>query len=250
MSRYVTQPSLCVTRKDKRFSQPQTPPPAILYGMDDELPIPYSCVAGFVRQQMHDVRNHLNGMDLEAALLNEIVTDPEAVAAISRLRAQIRETANSLRALSGRFAQPQPSRGSITVRDLFLIWQDEANLRGLDSTGWTQAVGEERLNVDAGALAHVFAELLANAQRFGNGDRLVARATIGGGRASYELREPDTKASNPSAWGRAPFTTTHRGAYGLGLWEADRLVRANGGTVERELLPDATLLTKVSFPVE
>lgn len=218
--------------------------------MDDELPIPYADVAGFVRQHAHDVRNHLNGLDLEAALLTDIVTDPEAAESISRLRAQIRETANSLRALSGRFAPPQPSRGSIAAGDLFLIWQDEANRLGLEATGWKQTVGEERVNVDAGALAQVFAELLANAQRFGSGARLVALATMAGGRASYELREPDTKASNPSAWGKAPFTTTHRGAYGLGLWEADRIVRANGGTIERAVLPDATLVTKLSFPVE
>ena len=218
--------------------------------MDDEVLIPYPRVAAFVRQHTHDVRNFLNGLDLEASLVAEIVTDPEAVESLARLRAQIRETANSLRALSTRVGDPQPGGGSIAARDIFLVWQDEAAGLGLESTAWTDALGEERLKVDPGGLSRVFAELLANAKRFGDGARLVALAAVSDGRVSFELREAKSARVDPAAWGRTPFHSTHRGAYGLGLWEADRIVRANGGKVERTVLPDGTLVTKLSFPRE
>lgn len=218
--------------------------------MDAELSIPYSRIAAFIRQHTHDVRNHLNGLDLESALITEIVTDPEAAAAVARLRAQIRETANALRTLSSKISEPQPSRAPIAARDLFLIWQDEGARLGLEAIAWTQTLGPERVNVDAGELAKAFAELLTNAKKFGDGTGLVAMAAVSGGRVCFELREQGKEGVDPATWGSAPFFSTRRGAYGLGLWEADRIVRANGGTVAREVLSNGTLVTKLSFPVE
>lgn len=149
--------------------------------MDAELSIPYSRIAAFIRQHTHDVRNHLNGLDLESALITDIVTDPEAVASVARLRAQIRETATSLRTLSSKISEPQPSRAPLAARDLFLIWQDEGARLGLESIAWTQTLGPERVNVDAGELSKVFAELLTNAKQFGDGKGLVAMAAVSGG---------------------------------------------------------------------
>ena len=75
-------------------------------------------------------------------------------------------------------------------------------------------------------------------------------ANLSGDRVAFELREPKSAPVDPSAWGRTPFVSTRRGAYGLGLWEADRLVRANGGEVTREVLSDGKLVTKLTFPIE
>ena len=74
-------------------------------------------------------------------------------------------------------------------------------------------------------------------------------AHLSGDQVAFELREPKSAPVDPSAWGRAPFVSTRRGAYGLGLWEADRLVRANGGEVSREVLSDGKLVTKLTFPI-
>lgn len=218
--------------------------------MENDPSLPYSRIAAFLRQHAHDVRNNLNGLDLEAALLADIVTDEEAREAVTRLRAQIREAAGGLRALSAKLADPQPSCASISAQDLFLIWQDEAARLGLGSIVWASALGGERANVDATAMAAVFRELLTNAKQFGDSQSLVAMANICGTEVVFELREPAKEALNPSEWGRTPFVSTRRGSYGLGLWEADRLVRACGGEVTREVLSDGKLVTKLSFPLE
>ena len=218
--------------------------------MENDIALPLSRVAAFMRQHTHDVRNHLNALDLEAALLADIVTDNEAIDAVRRLRVQIRETANSLRTLSSKMSEPQPSRAPLAARELFLIWQDEGARLGLESIAWTQTLGLERVNVDAGALAKVCAELLTNAKQFGDGTGLVAMAAVSGGKVCFELREQGKSGVDPTTWGSAPFFSTRRGAYGLGLWEADRIVRANGGTIAREVLSNGTLVTKLAFPVE
>lgn len=218
--------------------------------MDDPVSVSYTSVAAFIRQHAHDLRNDLNGMDLEAAFISEIVTEPEAAEAILRLRAQIRETANALRALTAKLAEPEPSRAPFAARDLFLVWQDEAARLGLNSIAWRQTLGPERVNVDAGEIAKVFAELLTNAKQFGEGAGLVASVAVAAGRVCFELRENGKADCDPTAWGSAPFSSTRRGAYGLGLWEADRLIRANAGRVERALLPDGILVTKLTFAVE
>lgn len=218
--------------------------------MENDPSVPYSRIAAFLRQHTHDVRNNLNGLDLEAALLADIVTDEEAREAVKRLRAQIREAASGLRALSTKLADPQPSRASISTQDLFLIWQDEATRLGLGTIAWAAALGGERTNLDATAMAAVFRELLTNAKKFGDSQGLVAMANICGEQVVFELREPAKDVVKPSEWGSTPFVSTGRGSYGLGLWEADRLVRACGGEVTREVLSDGKLVTKLTFPLE
>ena len=42
-----------------------------------ELRIPLDDVVRFVRQLSHDLRNHLNAAELQAAFMNEIAEDPE-----------------------------------------------------------------------------------------------------------------------------------------------------------------------------
>ncbi len=205
-------------------------------------------MAAFIRQHTHDVRNHLNGMDLEAALLAELVSDPEAAESVSRVRGQIRNLAASLRALSTRLAEPQPQRGPIAAAELFSIWQEQAAPLGLE-IAWSTELGSEQVNVDATAIAGVLHELLVNAKVF-RSFRLMALARASREDADFELREGKEAAVDPGDWGRSPFFSTKRGGYGLGLWEAGRVVAANGGAIERHSAGDATLVTVVRFPLE
>jgi hypothetical protein len=48
-----------------------------------------------------------------------------------------------------------------------------------------------------------------------------------------------------------PFSSSRRDHYGLGLWEARRLVEANNGRIAHEFKPGENqhLLTTLSFPV-
>ena len=210
-----------------------------------------NAVAGFIRQHTHDIRNHLNGLDLEAALLAETVTDSESAEGLARMRRQIHGLAEELRALSAKFSGDPANRAPIAARELFLIWQDQAALLGLDAVAWSTALGEEKVSVDVAAVSEVFKELLVNARQFTGPSGLAATAIRRGGRIAFELRETKAAPLDPSAWGAQPFVSTKRGGYGLGLWQAAQMVAASGGETTRTYLPppDATLLTKLTFPL-
>lgn len=197
------------------------------------------------------MRNDLNGLDLEAALIGDLVPDGDAAEGVARMRGQIRRIAAEMRVLAGKFAEPRPTRALYAARELFLIWQDQlAALDPAPEVQWSDTVGAEQVNVDAAALAQVFRELLANAQAFGTGAPLLAAARLGDGQIVFELREPKDAPIETASWGRAPFASMRHGHYGLGLWEAQRTVAANGGEVQRRFTPDAMeLITALGFPI-
>lgn len=206
-------------------------------------------VAKFVRQHTHDIRNHLNGLDLEAALLAEIVTDREAAESVARLRAQVRAIAAELKTLAGRFNDPEIRPTPVEARELFLIWQDQAKALGLDSMIWQSKLGHERVNVDVAAIGGVLQELLTNARQFTGTTGLAALAGLHRGRIEFELRENKKEPVDPASWGEKPFASTKRAGYGLGLWQASQAVGANGGEISRAYLSNGTLVTKLMFPL-
>jgi hypothetical protein len=218
--------------------------------MDLKPELSWSRVATFVRQHTHDVRNHLNGIDLEAALLSEIVTDPEAKTSVDRLRRQLRQMAIEMRTLSGKFTEPIPTKSEVAAHDLFLIWKDQAEaVKPVPKVEWSEKVGDARLSVDVEALAKTFREILTNAVNFGTGQPLHAEAHDGNGKVAFVLEEKKAAEVDPKGWGRTPFASTRRGGYGLGLWESDHAIAASGGEVVREYEPKKqTLITRIVFP--
>ena len=208
-------------------------------------------LAQFLRQHTHDVCNHLNGLDLEATLLRELVPGGEAAESVARIHGQIRRLAADLRRLSARFAEPQPTRALYDARELFLIWQDQpAALDPAPTVRWSETLGKEQVNVDATALAEVFRELLANAQTFGTGAPLLATSRMEDGQVVFELREPKDAPVEAANWGSAPFAVLRHGHYGLGLWEAHRTITASGGEARRRFATDTMeLITTLHFPV-
>jgi signal transduction histidine kinase len=220
--------------------------------MDPEPEIPWQRLAAFVRQHTHDVRNHLNSLDLEAALLDDLVPRGEAKESVARLRRQIREFANAMRDLSGKFGDPPSGRASVPASVLFLIWKDQASdFDPAPNITWNQEVGEARVLVDPDAMARTFQELLANAVAFSPGKPLRAEAVTKDGQVSFTLAEPKSEPIDPSRWGRAPLSSTRRGGYGLGLWAAERSVRASQGEICRRYdAAEKELVTTLSFPAQ
>lgn len=218
--------------------------------MDAEAEIPLSHFAAFVRQHTHDVRNDLNSLDLETALLQELVADAEARASIERMRAQVRALGGRMRSLAARFHDPQPVAAPIAASELFLIWNEQhGGLQNPPETQWVNELGAEQVNVDAGMMATVFRELLENAGTFSQGGTTIASARREGDYAVFELREPKTGPLDPSAWGE-PLATTRRGGYGLGLWSARRLLDANDARItQRYMAEERALVTRVLLPI-
>ncbi len=217
-------------------------------------PVPdlsWSHLAQFIRQHTHDIRNDLSGLDLEAGLLAEIVADADAAEGVVRIRAQIRRLAGNLRTVSAKFAEPKPDLEFYAARELFHIWKDQLHaLHPAPTVDWKDTLGAERVKVDATALAAVFHELLANAQSFGTGAPIFAEARVADRSIVFELREPKGAPMETASWGRAPFASMRHGHYGLGLWEVQRTIAANGGEIIRRFALDSMeLISALRFPV-
>ncbi len=212
---------------------------------------PWTLVAQFLRQHSHDVCNDLNGLDLEAVLLGEYVTETDGTESITRIRSQIRRLATDLRRLAAKFVEPKPVCALYPASELFLIWQEQpAALDPAPTVFWRDESGTAAVNVDASELAQVFRELLENAQTHGTGAPLSATVTVTDRRVVFELHEPKSAPLDPAGWGSQPFGVMRRGHYGLGLWETHRLVQASGGEITRRFVPDPTeLITALSFPL-
>ena len=217
--------------------------------MESEPEISWPRLAAFVRQHTHDVRNALNALDLETALLQELATDDEGRASVARVRQQVRGLAEKLRAMSALFQEQQPCAAPLAARELLLIWREQnESLPEPPIVEWIEEVGDAKVNVDAGMMATVFRELLANARSFRDGEPAIASVRREGGEVVFELREPKSAPVDTAAWGRRIFETTKRGGYGLGLWTVQQLTEAIGTTVTRWNV-DGALVTRLALPV-
>jgi len=217
--------------------------------MPSESSLPWPRVAGFVNQLTHDLRNDINSLALGLDLLKSSLADPESLESAARLNDHIRTAGARLREISARIADPKPNSAKISAHDLFLIWQDQAFQLGINAA-WSHTLGTEQLTIDVAGVSRALAELLVNARQFGDGLGLIAAAGIFGKEVVFELQEPKPNPLDPTEWGVAPFQSTQRAHYGLGLWESDRLVRASGGEIKRQWLATGKLVTKFKFPSE
>lgn len=217
--------------------------------------IPFSRVGSFIRQVTHDVRNNLNGMDLQAAYAVELITDPEANEEVRRVRQMIQQAAKQLQSLSSYFQLPQPNlvsyAANIFVEDLrdrlTRIFPEQ-----MPSVEWEVSVGEEMISVDLEQIFSTIAEVFKNAFQFREaGQPISASVFAENGRVVLEVDEGKKSVpSDPSTWGREPFVSTRRGGYGLGLFRARRILELHGGEiVASHDSARARLTTRVSLPV-
>jgi two-component system sensor histidine kinase/response regulator len=58
---------------------------------------------------VHDVRNSINCLDLQAELLEELGTDPEVADALKEMRAEFNQLEEKVKVLQSKFSAPQPS---------------------------------------------------------------------------------------------------------------------------------------------
>jgi signal transduction histidine kinase len=204
-------------------------------------------VAAFVRQHTHDLRNDLTGIELDAVLLTSVFPDGEGPEIVNRMRTQIRKMASGLQCLAANFTDSKLVRVPVAACELFRLLEIHTLPNGPEIS-WTNSLDNSRVNVDVNSVARVFKELLANAVKFGDGSPLAVNAAVGAGNVVFSLLESKAQAVVPEGWGRTPFASIKRGSYGLGLWKADRIVQANGGSASRTCR-DGKLITTLSFPV-
>ncbi len=212
--------------------------------------VPWGRLAAFIRQHTHDVRNGLNSVDLEAALLKEILPQGDSQAALARMRKQVRSLTEQMRSLSSLFQTSAPMAGLMPAKALLTIWQEKhAALPKAPEFRWVDELGAENISVDVEMIAGVIQELLVNATNFPPAGPIGVTAKSNKRFTSFEMREPKAEPLDTRAWGQ-PFFSTRRGSHGLGLWTARRRVEANHGTfVQHYVAGERVLATQMMLPI-
>ncbi|MEO8439343.1 MAG: hypothetical protein ABI540_03880 [Spartobacteria bacterium] len=236
------------------FAPPERATAWLSQKVQSEPNISWTELTKFVGQLNHDLRNHLNAVELQAAFLGEIVEDPEGKSEIKRLRAMTSDLSSHLQELSASLSRIQPT----TMRYLaaeFLedlqarVTRERPELAG--SLEWKNSLGEEALEIDPQLLQEAFLELLANAVAHERSEGpLVLEARPAGEQVEFILREPKTNfAGTTENWGARPLARLRSGHYGLGLFRARSIFEAHHGTLEAKFDPaTSTLVTTVTLP--
>ncbi len=212
-------------------------------------------VRKFVGQLNHDLRNHLNAIELQAAFLNEIVEQPEAKEEVQRLREMTGEAGAQLQRLSSLLAKiqvdPMPYGATEFIEDL-RAGLGLADPEQAAAVQWKISLGEEKIEVDPLLLQEAFLELFRNALTHDRGEGpLVFEAGATGETVEFTLREPKAKFEGATEnWGRRPLGRVRHGHYGLGLFRARGIFEAHHGTLQAQFDSAASVLvTTVSLPL-
>jgi K+-sensing histidine kinase KdpD len=213
-------------------------------------------VVQFLRQLSHDVRNHLNAVELQSAFLAELANDDELKEEVRRLRKMVSDTASALQKVSTRINPPAPNfvtyNASDFVEDLRTAVHTEFP-KHADAIQWQLDVGQETdVEMDPILLRDAVVEVLRNAiehQPAGSSLRFIGTAE--GDNLVLTLYEPKTDFDLPTEnWGREPMRRVHRGHYGLGLNRARMIIEGQGGTLKAQHDPEqSSLTTTISLPI-
>jgi len=227
---------------------------AVPENQSDSLSVPWVDTVRFVQQLAHDLRNHLNAIELQSAYISELDGSAELKGEIKRLREMISRFSAVLQKLTG-LGEVKPNlisyRASDFVEDLRKTIAHEFPKESAEIT-WDIQAGNGMLNVDPQLSQQAFSEVFANAfQHDRNKGALVAAARIDGRRFVFTLREPKARfESSTENWGREPFRRITRGHYGLGLNRVRVIMEAHGGEMHAEYDPKgSTLLTTLTLPL-
>ena len=215
---------------------------------------PWPETVKFIGQFNHDIRNHLNAIELQSAFLAEIIEEAEAKSEVQRLREMTAAMGAALQKLSSQLSKINPSTMSYQGVELFEDLQSKIAAtyptEGA-AIAWRSSLGQEPLEIDPHFVIEAFAELFANAFAYSRGSGpLVFSASPGDGTLVFTLREPKAEALEvDDNWGTRPFAKVRHGHYGLGLFRARAIVAAHQGTMRTNFdTADSTLVTTVTLP--
>jgi K+-sensing histidine kinase KdpD len=221
----------------------------------DLLSIPWSDAVRFIRQLIHDLRNHLNAIELQSAYISELEGTENLKAEVKRLREMISGLTLALQKLSRKLGDVESDLisypASDFVEDLRKKIAQEFPNNGGDIT-WKIEASDAVLNIAPEPLQEAFIELFANAFRHDRGKgALVAKATVDKNQFIFTLHEPKERFELSTVnWGREPLRKISHGHYGLGLNRVRIITEAHGGEMHAQYdATSATLATTLTLPL-
>jgi K+-sensing histidine kinase KdpD len=214
----------------------------------DSLNVAWSDVVRFIRQLSHDLRNHLNAIELQSAYISELERDAELKSEIKRLREMISGMTSTLQSLSTAVSEVKPNLIPYQAMDLAKDLRkkiDHDFSRESAVINWNIQLGDAMLNVDPQLLQEALTELFANAFRHNRyKGTLVATANMQENRLLFTLQEPKSRFDLPTeSWARKPLGKVSQGHYGLGLNRVRAIVEAHGGEIYAQYDPNVSALT-------
>ena len=221
---------------------------------DNFLTVPWVDTVRFIRQLSHDLRNHLNAIELQSAYITEFEGNEELKVEVRRLREMVSRLTSTVQKLSGGLGEIQPNvisyRASDFVEDLRKkIAQEFPNKR--PEVNWDVQPGNAILNIDPQLLQKAIIELFANAFRHDRGEgALVAKVTVDKNQFIFTLHEPKERFELSTVnWGREPLRNISHGHYGLGLNRVRIIIEAHGGEMHAQYDPKSAILaTTLTLP--
>ena len=219
------------------------------------LSVPWIDTVRFIRQLSHDLRNHLNAVELQSSYIGELDGSAEFKAEITRLREMISRLNSVLQNLSRDLAEVKPNliayRAADFVEDLRKKIAQEFPKQNAEIT-WDVQPGNAMLNVDPQLLTQAFSELCANAFQHDRGEGpVVVNARIDKNKFVFAFREPKARFElSTENWGREPLRKINQGHYGLGLNRVRGIVETHGGEMQAYYDAKASaLVTTLTLPL-
>ena len=212
-------------------------------------------VVRFVRQLSHDLRNHLNAVELQSAFIAELAADPELKDEVKRLRTMISQIGAALQNVTSRLNPAGPNRITYGVNEFVEDLRAKLKTDFPEESAtiqWDVTTDDAKLEVDPQQLQQAVLEIFRNAFEHKSAEgNLQVRARTKDGSFSLSLHEPKPAFDLPTKnWGAEPLRRVNRGHYGLGLYRARRIVEAHAGQLHAEYDPGAVeLTTTVTFPL-
>ena len=221
----------------------------------DALNVAWRDVVRFIRQLSHDLRNHLNAIELQSAYISELEREDELKSEIKRLRGMVSGLTSALQSLSKAVSDVKPSlilyRAADLAEDLRKKIDHDFSGQGTAIT-WNIQVGDAMLNVDPQLLQEALSELFANAFRHSHGKgNVVVTAKTENGQFLFTMEESNARLEGTADnWGCEPLRKVSQGHYGLGLNRVRAIIEAHGGKMYAHYDPEnRSLVTTLVLPL-
>lgn len=217
--------------------------------------VPWNDIVRFVRQLSHDLRNHLNAIELQSTFLSELAEDAELKAEVTRLREMIYEIGAALQKLTSAMGQSAPQLMVYRAADFIDDLREKIAAERPKESGcidWKVQLADETLELDPQLMQEAILELFTNAFSHERGEgNLIVHAQAESDQLVVELREPKKSfAALTDNWGGQPLLKVGRGHYGLGLHRVRAIIENHHGQLQaRYVSATSCLHTKITLPL-